>query len=90
MVKGGTGARANPGQIRNKDKRAVVMSKLRVIKKKERRVRRETNQRANLEAASGGEALPRKLPRTQESTRIDDPTFVDQGDLEVKSASVIC
>jgi len=65
------------------DKRAVVMSKLRKVKKKDRRARREENQRRNAEAVALGEEPPRKKPRTQENTRIDDPTFVKKDDAEV-------
>lgn len=76
-------ARGNPSQIKNKDKRAKVMAKLRTGKKKDKRKRREENQRQNLEAVTLGEEAPRKKPRTQESTRIDEPTFVKDDDEEV-------
>lgn len=76
-------ARGNPSQIKNKDKRAKVMAKLRTGKKKDKRKRREENQRQNLEAVTLGEEAPRKKPRTQENTRIDEPTFVKDDDEEV-------
>ena len=58
-------AAKNPSQIKNKDKRARVIHKLRIAKKKDRRKRREDNQRANMEAVSLGEEAPRKISRTQ-------------------------
>ena len=65
-------------------KRAVVMSKLRVAKKKEKRERREENKRKAVEAGELGEELPAsKKTRTIENTRIHDPTFVDAYDEEV-------
>ena len=79
----GEAARSNPSMIKNKDKRAVVMAKLRTAKKKDRRARREANQRENLDAVALGEEPVRKKPRTQENTRINDPTFVQADDLEV-------
>ena len=65
-------------------KRAQVMSKLRVTKKKEKRERREENKRKALEAGALGQEVPaNKKTRTIESTRIHDPTFVQADDLEV-------
>ena len=65
-------------------KRAQVMSKLRVAKKKEKRERRDENKRKAVEAVALGEEVQvKKKTRTIESTRIDDPTFVQPDDQEV-------
>ena len=56
---------------------------MKAAKKKQNRSTRAENKRKNIEAVALGEEVPRKKPRTQENTRIDDPTFVTPKDLEV-------
>lgn len=64
-------------------KRKEVLTKVRALKKKEKRAGRDETKRRRMEAVALGEEPEKKKVRTQENTRIDDPTFVAKGDTEV-------
>lgn len=71
----------NPGQIKNKAKRAEVYAKYKEQKKKLKKKLRTLKEK---EAEELGEAAaPKQLPRTIENTRKYDETFVDDNDEEV-------
>ena len=73
-----------PSQIKNKFKRVEVYHKQKAAQQKEKLERRRKRKREEAEAVEQGlEAPPKKLPRTLESVREIDDTFVDPEDDEV-------
>lgn len=72
---------SNPGRIGNKLKRSEMYGKYLMEKKNQKNLARR--QRAKEAAALGEEAPPKPVPKTLESTREVEPTFVKFEDQEV-------
>eukprot|EP00617_Octactis_speculum_P025747 CAMPEP_0185768522 /NCGR_PEP_ID=MMETSP1174-20130828/50195_1 /TAXON_ID=35687 /ORGANISM="Dictyocha speculum, Strain CCMP1381" /LENGTH=323 /DNA_ID=CAMNT_0028453239 /DNA_START=13 /DNA_END=984 /DNA_ORIENTATION=+ len=77
------GARSRPGLIKNKEKRQQVYAKLKLLKKKGKREKRGENKRRAVEAGELGCEPVKKKPKTLETERVNDPTFVKPQDDEV-------